>query len=84
MAVEVIHHHQIAKDNTRVSSRMVTESNRCYQDLHTVAGNAVRVLSPPAPTGMTLVDCLHTVPPWVMEVATYCIHLVATSAMAVA
>ena len=34
--------------------------------------------------GMTLVDRLRTMPPWVMEVATYCIRLGATSAMATA
>ena len=61
---------------------MVVKSNRHYQDLHVVVGNVVRMLSPPAPMGTTLVDRLHTVPPWVMEVATYCIHLGATLAMA--
>jgi hypothetical protein len=54
---------------------MVAESNKSYQDLHTVVGNIVCVLSPPAPVGMTLADRLCTVPPWVMEVAMYCIHL---------
>jgi hypothetical protein len=34
--------------------------------------------------GTTLVDRLHTMPPWVMEVATYCIRLGAASAMAIA
>ena len=63
---------------------MAAESNRRYQDLHVAAGNAVYVLSPPTPTGMTLVDRLRTVPPWVMEVATYCIHLGAASAMVAA
>jgi hypothetical protein len=63
---------------------MAVESNRRYQDLHMVAGNAVRVLSPPAPAGMTLANRLRTMPPWVMEVAMYCIRLGATSAMAVA
>ena len=63
---------------------MATESNRCYQDLHAIAGNAVRVLSPPALARMTQVDRLCTVPPLVMEVATYCICLGATSAMATA
>jgi len=38
----------------------------------------------PRATGATLVDRLHTVPPWVMEVATYCIHLGAASAMVAA
>ena len=33
---------------------------------------------------MTLADRLRTVPPWVVEVATYCISLGAASAMAVA
>jgi hypothetical protein len=61
---------------------MVAESNRRYQDLHTAAGNAIRVLLPPAPTGRTLADRLHTVPLQVMEVATYCIHLGAALAMA--
>ena len=61
---------------------MAVESNRRYQDLHAAAGNAVRVLSPPTPMGITLADLLHTVPPWVMEVATYYIFLGATSAMA--
>ena len=32
--------------------------------------------------GMTLADCLCTVPPWVMEVAMYCILLGAALAMA--
>ena len=63
---------------------MAVESNRRYQDLHAAAGNAVRVLSPPVPMGTTLADRLHTVPPWVMEVATYCIRLVAASTMATA
>ncbi|XP_066324137.1 uncharacterized protein [Miscanthus floridulus] len=63
---------------------MVAKSNMCYQDLHAAEGNVVHVLSPPAPTGMTLADRLRTVPLWVMEVATYCIHLGATSSMATA
>ena len=63
---------------------MVAKSNRCYQDLHAAAGNAVHVLSPPTPMGMTLVVRLLTVLPWVMEVATYCIRLRAASAMATA
>ena len=63
---------------------MAAKSNRCYQDLHAAAGNAVCVLSPPTPVGMTLADHLHTVSPWVVEVATYCISLGAASAMAVA
>ena len=63
---------------------MVDKSNRRYQDLHTAAGNVVRVLLPPVPTGTTLVDHLRTVPLWVMEVATYYICLGATSAMATA
>ena len=46
-----------------------------------IAGNTVRVLLPPTPTWMTLADHLHVVLPWVMEVATYCIHLGAASAM---
>jgi hypothetical protein len=79
---ESIHLCQVAEDNACVSSQMATESNRRYQDLHTTAGNAVRMLLPPAPTGMTMVDCLHTVPSWVMEVAMYFIRLGATSAMA--
>ena len=61
---------------------MATESNRCYQDLHATAGNTIRVLSPPASTGMTLADRLRTVPPRVVEVATYCILLGAALAMA--
>jgi len=61
---------------------MVAENNRHYQDLHLTAGNTVCVLLPPAPAGMTLVDRLCTVPPWVMEVATYCIRLGSASAMA--
>jgi hypothetical protein len=73
--MEVIHLRQVVEDNIRASSWMVVESNRRYPDLHAVVGNAVRVLSPPAPTGMTLVDHLHTVSPWVMDVATYCILL---------
>jgi hypothetical protein len=48
------------------------------------ADNIVHVLSPPAPTGTTLADRLHTVQPWVMEVATYCICLGGASAMATA
>ena len=63
---------------------MVAESNRRYQDLHTVAGNVVCVLLPPVLAGMTLADRLHTVLPWVMEVATYYICLGAASAMATA
>jgi hypothetical protein len=63
---------------------MGAKSNRHYQDLHTVVGNVVRVLSPPAPTGTTLVDRLHTVPPRVVEVTMYCILLGAALAMAVA
>ena len=63
---------------------MVDKSNRRYQDLHTVGGNAVRVLLPPAPTGMTLTDHLRTMPPWVMEVAMYYIRLGIASAMAAA
>jgi hypothetical protein len=62
---------------------LVAETNRHYQDLHVVAGNVVRVLSPPAPMGTTLADRLCTVPPWVMELATYYIRLGATLAMAV-
>jgi hypothetical protein len=46
-AAEVIRLHQVAEDNARVSSQMAAESNRCYQDLHVAAGNAVCVLSPP-------------------------------------
>jgi len=42
------------------------------------------VLSTPAPMGMTLADYLCTMPPWVMEVDTYCIRLGASSAMAAA
>jgi len=61
---------------------MAVESNNRYQDLHAAAGNAIRVLSPPAPAGTTLADRLRTVPPWVMEVATYCIRLGSASAMA--
>jgi len=63
---------------------MAAKSNRRYQDLHAVAGNAVRVFSPPAPRGTTLADHLCTVPLWVMEVTTYCIRLGAASAMAAA
>ena len=63
---------------------MVAKSNRRYQDLHTVTGNTVRVLSPPAPMGMTLADRLHIVSPRVMEVASYCIRLGAALAMAAA
>jgi hypothetical protein len=48
------------------------------------AGNVVRVLSPPTPTGTTLADHLRTVPPRVLEVATYCILLGAALAMAAA
>ena len=48
------------------------------------AGNTVCMLSPPAPTGATLADCLLTMLPWVMEVATYCIHLGVALAMATA
>ena len=40
--------------------------------------------SPPAPAGMTLADRLCTMPPRVVEVATYCIHLRTASTMAVA
>ena len=61
---------------------MTAESNRHYQDLHATAGNTVCVLSPPAPTGLTLVDLLRIVLPWVMEVDTYCIRLRAALAMA--
>ena len=75
---------QVAKDNACVSSWMAVRSNRRYQDLHAVAGNAVRVFSPPAPMGTTLADHLCTVPLWVMEVTTYCIRLGAASAMAAA
>ena len=81
---EVIRLRHVAKDNTHVSSRMLAKSNRHYQDLHTVAGNAIRVLSPPAPMGTSLADHLHTMPPWVVEVATYCIRLGAALAMATA
>ena len=63
---------------------MVAKSNRCYQDLHVAAGNAVRVLSPPVLAGMTLADYIRTMPPWVMEVVTYCIRLGAASTMATA
>ena len=49
-----------------------------------VARNAVRLLLPPVPVGTTLADRLCIVPPLVMEMATYCIHLGATSAMAAA
>jgi hypothetical protein len=72
--------HQVDEDNVRVS-RMVAESNKRYKDLHTAAGNAVRVLSPPATTGMTRADRLRTVPPWVMQVAMYCICLGTALAM---
>ena len=81
---EVIHLHQVAKDNAHVSSHMAAESNRRYQDLQAAARNAIRVLSPPVAVGTTLVDRLRTVPPWVMEVATYNIRLGAASAMATA
>jgi hypothetical protein len=54
---------------------MVVKSNRRYQDLHAVVGNAVHLLSPPALVGTTLVDHLRTVSPWVMDVATDCICL---------
>ena len=50
---------------------MVAKSNMHYQALHMVVGNAVYVLLPPVPTGMTLANCLRTMPPWVVEVATY-------------
>ena len=60
---------------------MAAESNRRYQDLHAAARNAIHVLSPPAPVGMTLVDYLRTMPPRIMEVATNCIHLGAASTM---
>ena len=63
---------------------MTAESNRSYQDLHAAGGNTVRMLSQHVPTGMTLVDCLCTMPPRVMEVATYCIHLGAASTMVAA
>ena len=63
---------------------MVAQSNRRYQDLHAAASNAVRVLLPPTHARTTLVDHLRTMPPWVMEVATYCILLGATLAMAAA
>ena len=66
---------QVAEDNAHVSSQMAAKSNRCYQDLHAAAGNAVCVLSPPTPVGMTLADGLHTMPPQVVEVSTYCICL---------
>jgi hypothetical protein len=59
---------------------MVAESNRCYQDLHMAIGNAINVLSPPVPARTPLADCLYTVPPRVMEVAMYWIHLGATLA----
>jgi hypothetical protein len=38
---------------------MAAKRNRRYQDLHTVAGNVICVLSPPAPVRMTLVDYLY-------------------------
>jgi hypothetical protein len=76
--------HQVAEDNTHVSSQMVAKSNRRYQYLRTATGSAVRVLSPPTPVGTSLADCLYIVSPWVMEVATYYIHLGATVAMATA
>jgi hypothetical protein len=63
---------------------MSAKSNMRYQDLHVAAGNVVRVLSLPAPMGMSLTDNLYTVPPRVMEVATHCIRLGAASAMAAA
>jgi hypothetical protein len=63
---------------------MAAKSNRRYQDLHAAAGNAVYELSPPVPTGTTLADSLHTVPPRVVEVAMHCIRLGATSAIAAA
>ena len=63
---------------------MAIESNRRYQDLHAAACNTVCMLSPLAPAGMTLADCLSTVSPQVVEVAMYCIHLEAASAMATA
>ena len=62
---------------------MAVESNRRYQDLHAAAGNAVRVLLSHAPVGTTLVERLRTMPPWVMEVAMYCIRLGAALAMTV-
>ena len=74
----------VAEDNARVSFWMAAESNRHYQDLHATAGNTVCVLSPPAPTGLTLVDHLRIVLPWVMEVDTYYIHLGTALAMAAA
>ena len=80
----MIHLRQVAKDNARVSSQMATESNKRYQDLHAVAANVISVLSPPAPARMTVANRLHTVPPWVLEVATYCICLGVASAMAAA
>ena len=63
---------------------MVAKSNRRYQDLHAAAGNTVCMISPTVLAGMTLVDHLCTMPPWVMEVATYYIHLGAASSMAAA
>jgi hypothetical protein len=51
--VEAIYLRQVAKD-TRVSSQMVPESNKRYQDLHAIASNAVRVLPPPAPVLMII------------------------------
>ena len=42
------------------------------------------MLFPPAPTGRTLADHLRTMPPRVMEVATYCIGLGVALAMATA
>jgi len=80
----VIHLRQVAEDNARVSSQMAAKNNRCYQDLHVAADNAIRMLSPLALVRMTLANCLYTVPLRVMEVATYCIRLRAASAMAAA
>jgi hypothetical protein len=82
--MEAILLRQVAEDNACVSSRMVAKSNRHYQDLHAAAGNAIYVLLPPVLAGTTLADRLRTMPPWIMEVATYCFRLGATSALAAA
>jgi hypothetical protein len=63
---------------------MAAESNCRFQSINAAAGNAVRTLEPPAPAGTTVAECLRSVPPWVLEVATYCIHLGAASALVTA
>ena len=75
--------HQVAEDNTRVSSwrPRATGTSRTSTWQH---ATLFACFLPPVPVGTTLADHLCTVLPKVVEVATYCIHLGATLVMAAA